>query len=195
VSLNPALAAFEYYSRRRLGVEDKGAYCFLSQKKLVSLVARVVNFLNLIELNLKFGEVQMEMRWRACRCIIQIILYPLYGVINTIWSKKRIVPRVNNLYQALELGALCANSEDRAIALLLFGMVLGLFSSDEQSFMMHQLSCVDFFDIRFDDSKSLGRCSNIFVGSHSKKMIDSVTRFSAVLDNPSFSQFVIGFCR
>jgi hypothetical protein len=195
ISLNQALVAFEYYSRRGSRCEDKGVYGVLSQEKMISLGGRAVNFLSLIELNLKLGEVHMEMRWRACKCIIQIILYPLYGVINTIWSKKRMVPRVNNLYQALELGALCANTEDRAIALLLFGMVFGLFSSDEQSFMIRQLSGVEFIDIRFDDSESFGRCSNIFVGVHSKSMIDSVTRFSAVLENPSFSQFSTGFCR
>ncbi|MNO86673.1 hypothetical protein D3C76_780810 [compost metagenome] len=154
-----------------------------------------MHHLDFMESNVSFDKIRGGRRWQACRRIIQIILYPLYGVINTIWAKKRVVPRVNNLYQALEFGALCANSEDRAIALLLLGMVFGLFSSDELSFMIDQLSSVEFLDIRFDDSLSFGRCCNVFVGLHSKTMIDSVARFSADFDSPAFSQFVIGFCR
>jgi hypothetical protein len=195
ISLNPALVGFEFYSRRRLHFEGKGVHAFLSQARLVGLAARVVHHLDFMESSVSLDKIRGSRRWQACRRIIQIILYPSYGVINTIWSKKRVVPRVNNLYQALEFGALCADSEDRAIALLLLGMVLDLFSSDELSLIINQLSSFEFFDVRFYDALSFGRCCNVFVGLHFKAMIDSVARFSADFDSPAVSQFVIGFCR
>lgn len=190
VSLNPALGAFVYFCENKDQYDRDELHRFFSSTPIANYCLRMAAHM---EMDNQPSKAECSPRWGMHKILLQIMLFPAYGVVNTILQRNRTVPRTSNVWQALAYAPICASSIDRALALLLVGIATRFFRDSEISEIISILERSQYLDVRFYDQQTLGSACSVF--TYETTSVISQALHHACQNRPSAAveKFLAGF--
>lgn len=159
LSLNLGLGAFMDYCANKGQYERDELHKIFSSKPIAGYCLRMASQM---EIESHEHNVQNLSTRKTYKLLMQIMLFPSYGIINTILKRKRQVQRTSNIWQSLAYAPICSSTTDRALALLLVGIASRFFNSSEVFEIINILVGSQYLDVRFHDQKTLGSACNVF---------------------------------
>lgn len=190
LSLNLGLGAFMDFCANKGQYERDELHKLFSSKPIAGYCLRMASQMEIEKLAHKADSVSTR---KIYKLLMQIMLFPSYGIINTILQRKRQVQRTSNVWQSLAYAPICSSNIDRALALLLVGIASRFFSRSEAFEIIDILAGSRYLDVRFHDQKTLGSACNVFDYDTANQIFRAIDCLCLGRTGANIEEFLAGF--
>lgn len=190
LSLNLGLGAFMDFCANKGQYERDELHKLFSSKPIAGYCLRMASQM---ETEKQEHKAKGLSTWKIYKLLMQIMLFPSYGIITTILHRKRQVYRTSNVWQSLVYAPISSSSTDRALAILLVGIATRYFNRAEVLEIISILCGSQYLDVRFHDQKTLGSACNVFDYETAIEIVRAIDCLCLGKTGASIEGFLAGF--
>lgn len=190
LTLNLGLGAFMDFCANKGQYERDELHKLFSSKPIAGYCLRMASHM---EAEKQEHKAKGAAIWKTYKLLMQIMLFPSYGIITTILRRKRQVYRTSNVWQSLAYAPISSSSTDRAIAILLVGIATRYFNHSEVFEIINILGGSQYLDVRFHDQETLGSACNVFDYETAIEIVRAIDCLCLGKTGASIEGFLAGF--
>lgn len=194
--LDGAIKLFKYYHSQKKRIEASLLHSFQDRERILELASRVQVYLSKVEVSARDpNDRYATALWMFCKLTLRIFLHARYGIIYQFSGRPHYSDIHKPFRYRLHMGAATASVIQRRAAMILLSQIVSVCPSSELEGVETYLSNSPISRLRLNSVWDLGRHSNVFASTQSEVLVMQLSRCAEILNIPSITNFVDGFCQ